>query len=199
MNILIKIYNRLEEAIIALLLAAMTIITFAQVVARSIFNSGAVWALELTTYLFAWLVLFGISYGVRVHAHIGVDTFVRLLPKIGQRIVGIIAILCCIAYCILIFIGSWHYIEVMYQLGIEAEDLPVQQWVVYLILPISMVLLMIRLLEVLYKLIISKEVHVLADEAQEAIEEHLIHEHVAMDEAFSKAEHARHDPKPAQS
>jgi C4-dicarboxylate transporter DctQ subunit len=65
--------NRLEENFIALLLAAMTLITFSQVIARYFFNTGAVWALELTTYLFAWLVLFGMSYGVRVGAHIGID------------------------------------------------------------------------------------------------------------------------------
>ncbi len=169
---LIKLYHHLEEAIISLLLAAMTIVTFSQVVARSFFNSGVVWALELTTYLFAWMVLFGISYGVRVHAHIGVDVFVKLLPKQGQRIISALAILCCMAYCILVFIGSWNYINIMYELGIEAEDLPVQQWVIYLILPIGMTLLFIRFAEVLYKLIIGSEVHMLADEAKDILAEH---------------------------
>ncbi len=172
----LKIYNRLEETLIGLLLAAMTIITFSQVIARSVFNSGAVWALELTTYLFAWMVLFGVSYGVRVGAHIGVNTFVNLLPKGGQRMVGIIAMIACMSYCVLIFIGSWHYINIMYNLGIEAEDLPVQQWVVYLILPIGMVLLFLRFAAVFYQFIIGAEVHVLADEAKEAIEEHRIHD-----------------------
>ena len=69
--------DRLEEGLIALLLAVMTLITFIQVVARYVFNTGFVWALELTTFLFAWLVLLGISYGVQVGAHIGVDALVR--------------------------------------------------------------------------------------------------------------------------
>jgi len=191
-----KIYNHLEETLIGFLLAAMTLVTFSQVVARSVFNSGAVWALELTTYLFAWMVLFGVSYGVRAHAHIGVDTFVKLFPNNVQRIIGIIAILCCMAYCILVFIGSWNYVSLMYELGIEAEDLPIQQWIVYLILPIGMTLLFIRFAEVLYKLIVGIEVHMLADEAQEAIEEHMVHEHESLERALDKAEHARHDPKP---
>src|SRR3546814_1697988 len=46
-----RIVNRLEEGLIALLLGGMAMITFCQVVARYLFNSGAVWALELTTYL----------------------------------------------------------------------------------------------------------------------------------------------------
>ena len=50
--------TRFEENVIALLLAAMTIVTFTQVVARYGFNSGWTGALELTRILFAWLILF---------------------------------------------------------------------------------------------------------------------------------------------
>ena len=51
-----KIIGRLEEGILALLLAGMTILTFAQVVMRYAFNSGMIWSLEATVYLFAWLI-----------------------------------------------------------------------------------------------------------------------------------------------
>ena len=64
-----KIMNRLEEGMIILLLLGMTLLTFVQVVARYVFNSGFVWALEVTTYMFAWLVLTGMSYGVKVGFH----------------------------------------------------------------------------------------------------------------------------------
>jgi hypothetical protein len=48
-------------AIIAMLLGLMTVVTFANVVARYAFNSNILWALELTSFLFAWLVLLGRS------------------------------------------------------------------------------------------------------------------------------------------
>jgi len=35
-----------------------------QVVLRYVFNGGFTWALEATTYLFGWMVLIGMSYGV---------------------------------------------------------------------------------------------------------------------------------------
>ena len=44
--------DRLEEGLLALLLASMTGISFVQVVARYVFNYSFTWALELTTYLF---------------------------------------------------------------------------------------------------------------------------------------------------
>ena len=48
-------------------------ITFANVIARYAFNANILWALELTVFLFAWLVLLGASYAVKKGAHLGVD------------------------------------------------------------------------------------------------------------------------------
>jgi hypothetical protein len=61
--------NEFEETAIAILLGLMTLITFANVVLRYGFNTGLIWGLEATTFLFAWLVLFGVSYAVKVTAH----------------------------------------------------------------------------------------------------------------------------------
>ena len=72
---IVHILHRVEEGLLAFLLAAMTMVTFSQVVARYVFNTGAVWALELTIFLFAWLVILGISYGIRIRSHIG-DIFI---------------------------------------------------------------------------------------------------------------------------
>ena len=142
-----RVWERLEEGLIALLLAAMTILTFTQVVLRYGFNSGFVWALETTTYLFGWLILFGISYGVRVHAHIGIDLLVKALPEATRRLVGLIAIALCLLYAGLMAYGAWGYIERLMKLGITAEDIPLQRWLLTIILPIGFVLLGIRLLE----------------------------------------------------
>ncbi|EIJ43835.1 TRAP-type C4-dicarboxylate transport system, small permease component [Beggiatoa alba B18LD] len=165
------LYNRLEEWFIALLLASMTLVTFANVVARYVFNSGFVWALELTTSLFAWLVLFGMSYGVRVNAHIGIDAIVKLFPPLGQRIIGLLAILCCLIYCGILGVGAWNYLDIMYTLGNESEDLPIQQWVIYLILPLGFLLLFARFLQVGVKLLIGSQVQMLADEAADALKQ----------------------------
>ena len=84
--------NSLEETLIALLLGLMTIITFANVVARFVFNSNILWALELTVFLFAWLVLLGASYAVKTHAHLGVDAIVNTLAAPARRVLGLIAV-----------------------------------------------------------------------------------------------------------
>lgn len=161
--------SRLEEWLVAFLLAAMTVITFIQVVARYVFNYSFVWALELTTFLFGGLIFIGISYGVRVGAHIGIDALTKLLPRGVARIVAIIATLLCLVYAAIVFVGAWVYVDKMYEIGILAQDVPVPAWVPRLVLPVGYVLLFFRLLQVLYGLVTGKEAHLLGDEVEDAM------------------------------
>ena len=101
--------DKLEETAIAVLLGLMTLITFTNVVLRYGFNSGLIWGLEATTFLFAWLVLFGISYAVKKTAHLGVDAVINMVPSRISYILGVIAACCCLVYALLLFKGSWDY------------------------------------------------------------------------------------------
>ena len=168
-----RIVNELEEGFIALLFAAMTLVTFSQVVARYVFNTGVVWALELTVYLFAWLVLFGMSYGVKVHAHLGVDALVKLFSSRLQRIFGLLAVAAGLIYGAILLIGSWEYVWKLFRIGIESEDLPVPQWVPMAILPIGVALLMFRLAQVGVRIWRGEQRSLLADEARHTIEDFL--------------------------
>lgn len=101
--------DAIEETFIAATLGAMTLITFANVIARYVFNSNILWALEATVFLFAWLVLIGASYGVKHNLHIGVDIVVNALPARLQRGVTLLAAAACIVFCALLLKGSWDY------------------------------------------------------------------------------------------
>jgi C4-dicarboxylate transporter, DctQ subunit len=162
-------FERLEEGLIAFLLAVMTIITFAQVVARYVFNYSFVWALELVSILFAWLIFIGMSYGVRMGSHIGMDALVKMLGARIGRIVTIVATVLCIVYSIIIFIGSWRYVTVIYEIGNYAQDLPIPIWVPRLALPVGFALLTIRFSQVLYQVIVGKESHLIGDETENAL------------------------------
>lgn len=142
-----RLIARLEEVLLAFFLAAMTLLTFTQVVLRYLFNTGLIWALEATVYLFAWLILLGISYGVRVHAHIGVDILVKSLPIAARRLVGLAAVALSLLYAGIMLIGSWRYVERLHRLGTEAEDIPIERWILTIVLPIGFLLLGIRLLQ----------------------------------------------------
>lgn len=160
----------LEEVLIAGLMAVMALLTFAQVVARYVFNYSFVWALELTGVLFAWLIFVGMAYGVRVGAHIGVDAVVRLLPRAAARGVAVLAALLCIAYALIVAWGGLQYTRKMYEVGILMQDLPVAQWIPRLVLPLGFLLLAFRFGQALWRILRGQQVHLVADEAAQALQ-----------------------------
>ncbi|OXT00345.1 C4-dicarboxylate ABC transporter [Notoacmeibacter marinus] len=138
---------KLEENIVASLLALITLISFAQVVARYGFNSGWGGALEMTRILFAWLILFGMSYGVRIGLHLGVDAIIRLFPRPLFKAAAIFGALCTLAYGLILLhsgflamvgadvggnwrqsgaIGYWNF---MFDRGTGLDDLRYPTWV----------------------------------------------------------------------
>jgi C4-dicarboxylate transporter, DctQ subunit len=104
-----KVVNEIEETVIAVLLGLMTLITFANVIARFAFNSNILWALELTVFLFAWLVLLGASYAVKTHSHLGVDAIVNLLSPKRRRILALISVTACLVFSLLMLKGAYDY------------------------------------------------------------------------------------------
>jgi len=165
-----KILDRLEELIVIVMLALMTLVTFVQVVLRYVFNSGFTWALELTTIFFAAMIFVGISYGVRVGAHIGVDAIVSKLPPGLRRSTSIVVVLLCLLYAGLVISGSWVYVMKMRSVHIEMEDLPIEVWMVRSLLPFGYLLLTFRFVQVLWSLFTGKSdsLH-LGDEVADAL------------------------------
>lgn len=101
--------DRIEEGLIAGILGIMTALTFANVVMRYGFNQNILWALELTVFLFGWLVLLGASYAVKKGAHLGVDVVINILLPAPRRFFGLAAVAVCIAFSFLMLKGAWDY------------------------------------------------------------------------------------------
>lgn len=161
--------DAIEETLIAVFLGLMTLITFANVVAR-MRDSNILWALEATVFLFAFLVLMGASYGVKKNFHIGVDVLVRLFPESVQRKIALFAALVCIVFAALLLKGSWDYWYAFAtkRAFYEVNDIPMPEFlqffadwlndgeryekmprfIPYTIMPISMSLLLFRFIQV---------------------------------------------------
>ncbi|MGB0748265.1 MAG: TRAP transporter small permease [Magnetospiraceae bacterium] len=104
-----RFVNDIEESFIAITLGLMTLITFVNVIARYVFNTNILWALETTVFLFAWLVLIGASYCVKIHVHLGVDVVINAVNPQVRRVLAILAVAASLAFAILLLIGAWNY------------------------------------------------------------------------------------------
>lgn len=141
---MVSFIHGVEKTLLVILMLAMATVTFVQVIARYVFNSGAVWALELTVFLFAWLVLLGAAHLAREGRHIGIDALITALRPGPRKICGLLASGACVLYAGLMLSGSWTYFAKLYRLRIPAADLPVQSWIVVAILPLSFLVLALR-------------------------------------------------------
>jgi len=153
-----KIIDTIEQNIIATLLGLMTLVTFANVVLRYGFGDSLLWGLEVTLILFAWLVLFGISYGFKISAHLGVDAVLNIVGSPVRRILVLLSALCCIAY------------EETFNLGEEYEKLP--RFIPYVMLPLGVALMLFRIFQATGRVWRRQDDSLIAShEAEEAVEE----------------------------
>lgn len=170
--------DKVEETLIAFFLGAMTILTFANVIMRYLFNDNILWAVEVTVFLFAWMVLVGASYGVKKHFHIGVDVVINLAPEGWRKVLALFSVVCCLAFSILLLIGSWNYWYpfATERAWYETDDIPMPEmlqfmadwlnegeryeklprFIPYMALPISMALLTFRFSQAAYQILTGK-------------------------------------------
>lgn len=186
--------DQLEQSFIAILLGLMTLITFANVIARYGFNANILWALETTVFLFAWLVLVGASYCVKIGVHLGVDVMVTHLSPALRKLFGLVAVAACLAFSILLLVGAWEYWapfvgkRAWYEVndirmpeflqflapwlneGERWEKLP--RFIPYFALPLGMALLLFRFLQAGWRIWTDQQDMVIAShEVDELIEE----------------------------
>lgn len=200
MNALRLVWDRFEEGFIVFLLAAMTLVTFVYVILNNLYTlfynlaerfEGAsealfaigdaildlaqamTWSNALTKALFAWLIFFGLAYGVRTAGHIGVDALVKLASKPVQRLIGLIGCLFCLGYAGLLSVASFEWVKTLFDAAIGAEDLGhfgVMQWHIGLIVPVGFAMVFIRFAEIFVRILRNQQTGLgLADEAAEAV------------------------------
>jgi len=186
--------NWIEETLIAVLLGLMTLITFANVIARYVFNDNILWGLEATVFLFAWLVLLGASHCVKITAHLGVDALVNMLSPGPRKVLTLVAVVCCLAFSVLMLVGGWNYWWKFATTAsfLEVQDVPMPdflqflagwlnegepyeklpRYIPYAVLPIGMALLTYRFLEAGWKVLNGQQSLLVAShEAEDMVED----------------------------
>lgn len=104
----IDLYCAALKVAIAICLAVMVVLVFGNVVLRYVFNSGITVSEELSRWLLVWLTFLGAIVGLRQHAHLGVDTLVRMLPPKGRWTCFVVSYLLMLYADALLTIGAWR-------------------------------------------------------------------------------------------
>ncbi len=137
-----------EQFVVTVGFAAGTLLLFANVVARYLFDTGFQWVLETVQYLFAWVVLIGAAHGVKPGIHLGIDIVTRKFSPPVRRWLALMALMVCLAFTIPVFLLSVDYTWKVWQWGDLTLDLQIPQWIPYLAIPVGLLLMTYRLLQV---------------------------------------------------
>lgn len=153
MRILRLLDAHIEAALMILLLAVASVVVFAQVVMRYVFEASLSWSEELARYLFIWLIYLGISYCARHHRHIKVDLLLHVpfLSLTDKKVLLIFADVVFLGFATVIVWLGMDYTATLFERGQKTAslfDLPI--WVIYAAIPVGYGLCAVRLVQNLY-------------------------------------------------
>ncbi len=155
---MLRILDRLEEIIIATLIAAATLLIFVSVVHR--YGTGVPflfpylhpihlsWAQELCIYMFIWMAKFGAAYGVRTGIHVGVDVVVNLLDDRPRRLVIMFGLFCGALFTSIVGTMGAKFVIGLMATDQVSPDLELPSWLVYACIPLGSYLMCFRFLQV---------------------------------------------------
>lgn len=100
-------YIRLEDLASKVLLAAITLLVFFAAIMRTL-GDPMIWSIDMAQLLFVWLCFLGANRAMRVKAHIGVDLFVRGMPRTPRWILEIVLGILTLVFLITIAIAGYR-------------------------------------------------------------------------------------------
>ncbi len=157
---MLKILDRLEEWLIALLMGGATLVIFVAVVHRYaatvpipvvqdwLLKLNLSWAQELCIYMFVWMAKFGAAYGVRTGIHVGVDVLITRLPDRYRAKFIVFGLLAGALFTGVIGTLGAQFVWALAHTDEVSADLELPMWLVYLAVPLGSYLMSFRFLQV---------------------------------------------------
>ncbi len=158
MSVLLRILDRVEEILIASLIAAATLLIFVAVMHRYLigyslfypilFPINLSWAQELCIFMFVWMAKFGAAYGVRTGIHVGVDVLINKLNDRWRKATILFGLFCGALFTFVVGSMGAKFVHGLMLTDQVTPDLELPSWIVYLCVPLGSYLMCFRFLQV---------------------------------------------------
>lgn len=138
-----KRLSNLVETLLALAFAGVVLITFAQVIARYVFDSSLAWSEEMARWLNITVAMIGGAIAVQRGVHMTVDIFHNRLPSSVLKAIRLLRNFLVAIFALAMGVPGWQL--AMITMGIPSPSMQVPQGIAYLIMPITAALIMVYL------------------------------------------------------
>lgn len=135
--------ERIETALIAILVLAMVVLAGAQILLRNLFDSGLSWADPLLRAMVLWAAMLGALAAARDDKHIGLDLVAHFVHGRARRLLRLLTLLFAAAVAAAMAWYGIGLVELDYGSGAAIAGIP--NWVIEAIVPIGFGLLALRL------------------------------------------------------
>lgn len=142
-----KYWTLLEDILTGVFFVSGLGLIFYGVLMRYVFNNPKPWVEEISMYSVIWGILFGLSVALRNDHHIAIDLLYDVLSPKLKRLMNIFANLVGILFCIFFIYYSFNLVSSTHKTGMVSLTVGIPMWIIYVILPISGTLFLIRFIE----------------------------------------------------
>ena len=151
---LVKWFDRnFEDSLGSIFYVYMTVIIFAEVVRRYVFNNSSSWADETAVYAFIWLSYLSASAAVRTRSHLSFSFLDGVIPIGIKLYLRLFADICFIVVAVLILVTSIPIVGGQIQYGQLMRGIDLPMALAGLAVPVGWSLILFRIIQRSYLMI----------------------------------------------
>lgn len=156
-----KTWDLVEDVLAGTFLSVGIALILYGVIMRYAFNEPKAWVEEVANYTIVWGALLGVPIALRDNHHIQVDILYDKMPNSIKRFMDVFSSVMGIIFCLFYTYYGYLLVAKRYTSGMVSMDVGIPMWLVYMILPISGVMFLLRFLDKLMNILKNRQENVL--------------------------------------
>lgn len=142
-----KIINNIEEYIIVVIMAYMTVMNFVNVLARYVFSASFSFTEELTVTAFVWVTMLGIAIGFKRNAHLGMSFVVDQFHGKAKAVFVVLSAVMSFLFMGVLLIYGMEMVEGQITMASTTPVLGMPQYVQGLSIPVGAFFVLLHVIE----------------------------------------------------
>lgn len=151
---IVSVYNGIEKWFLVIMTFSMVCVIFAQVFTRYVMGHALFWSEETGKYIFVWISWIGVSAGMIKDEHIRVTIVLKALEKRGHKkikeSIDLLGNLVWLSTSVVIVIFGMKLLLLQKMSGVYGAATGIPTWIMYIVLPLSGILVCLRLIPIIY-------------------------------------------------
>ncbi len=127
----------IENIVCLIAMVIMTVLTFANVVARYVFSASFSFSEEITTYLFVLLSLIGSAVAARRKAHLGFTALIDMASPATRRMLSIISYSLAVVFSGALFYYGTQMVASQFSRGQVTAGMQWPEWIFGAFVPLG--------------------------------------------------------------